>query len=321
MQQRHTGDKKSVYAASLAAGGKAPGLARLLGSATSGVVELSVFHPVDTVAKRLMSNTNPIYQKGGGVAVAIENANAVIFREAVGQGFFSRWASLFPGLGFAGGYKITQRIYKFGGQPFVKEYLSKRAGSQYKSVFGERNAKSMLHATAGSIVGIGEVALLPLDVLKIKAQTNPDTLKGRGIVDIFTKEGLGLYRGWGWTMARNAPGSFALFGGTAFAKEYLFGLKDFNNATFLQTFGASIVGAFFSLAVSSPLDVVKTRIQNRPFDAPESGARIVAQLLRREGPGAFFKGLGPKMLVVGPKLVCSFTIAQYCIAAYARMLD
>ena len=30
--------------------------ARLLGSGTSGVAELLVFHPVDTVAKRLMSN-------------------------------------------------------------------------------------------------------------------------------------------------------------------------------------------------------------------------------------------------------------------------
>ena len=33
--------------------------ARLLGSATSGIAELLVFHPVDTVAKRLMSNTDP----------------------------------------------------------------------------------------------------------------------------------------------------------------------------------------------------------------------------------------------------------------------
>ncbi len=30
--------------------------ARVLGSGTSGIAELLVFHPVDTVAKRLMSN-------------------------------------------------------------------------------------------------------------------------------------------------------------------------------------------------------------------------------------------------------------------------
>ena len=42
-----------------------------------------------------------------------------------------------------------------------------------------------MHALAGSCVGIGEVALLPLDVLKIKSQTNPEVLVGRGMADLF----------------------------------------------------------------------------------------------------------------------------------------
>jgi hypothetical protein len=60
------------------------------------------------------------------------------------------------------------------------------------------------------LTGIGEVALLPLDVLKIKRQVNPEAFRGRGVLRIFMEEGAGLYRGWGWTMARNAPGSFAV---------------------------------------------------------------------------------------------------------------
>jgi hypothetical protein len=52
--------------------------------------------------------------------------------------------------------------------------------------------------------------LLPLDALKIKRQVNPDAFRGRGAVRIFMEEGTTLYRGWGWTMARNAPGSFAV---------------------------------------------------------------------------------------------------------------
>jgi hypothetical protein len=62
-----------------------------------------------------------------------------------------------------------------------------------------------------SLTGIGEVVLLPLDVLKIKMQTNPDAVRGRSFFRLITDEGIGsLYRGWGWTMARNAPGSFAV---------------------------------------------------------------------------------------------------------------
>ena len=63
---------------------------------------------------------------------------------------------------------------------------------------------------ARSLTGIGEVVLLPLDALKIKRQVNPEAFRGRGVVRIFMEEGTTLYRGWGWTMARNAPGSFAV---------------------------------------------------------------------------------------------------------------
>lgn len=61
-----------------------------------------------------------------------------------------------------------------------------------------------------SLIGIGEIVLLPLDVLKIKRQTNPEAFRGRGVLRIVADEGFGLYRGAGWTAARNAPGSFAV---------------------------------------------------------------------------------------------------------------
>ncbi len=61
-----------------------------------------------------------------------------------------------------------------------------------------------------SLIGIGEIILLPLDVLKIKRQTNPEAFRGRGVFKIVQDEGMGLYRGAGWTAARNAPGSFAV---------------------------------------------------------------------------------------------------------------
>jgi hypothetical protein len=36
------------------------GLARLIGSGTSGLLELFIFHPIDTTAKRLMTNPNKV---------------------------------------------------------------------------------------------------------------------------------------------------------------------------------------------------------------------------------------------------------------------
>lgn len=103
-----------------------------------------------------------------------------------------------------------QRIYKYGGQPFARDYLAKHHGADFDNAFGKGTGKAIMHATAGSLIGIGEIVLLPLDVLKIKRQTNPEAFRGRGLFKIISDEGMGLYRGAGWTAARNAPGSFAV---------------------------------------------------------------------------------------------------------------
>lgn len=284
--------------------------ARLLGSTSSGIMELMIFHPVDTVAKRLMTNKDKVS--------GVQGLSKVVFRDAYEKPLLQRYRSLFPGLGFAAGYKVSQRIYKFGGQPIVKDYMNRNHAEKFQSLFGERNAKTMMHATAGSLIGIGEIALLPLDVLKIRAQTNPEAIAGRGVAQIFKQEGFALYRGAAWTAARNAPGSFALFGGSAVCKEYLFSLENYSDATFFQNFVASISGASASIIVAQPLDVIKTRIQSRPFDSPESGVTVIRNLLKNEGPGALFKGLVPKLSVVGPKLVFSFAVAQHLIAYFEK---
>ncbi|KAI0484621.1 putative YHM1 [Xylariaceae sp. FL0804] len=287
-------------------------VARLLGSGFAGISELAVFHPVDTIAKRLMSNQSKITN--------MTQVNTVIFKEKATATAGTKFFSLFPGLGYAAGYKVLQRIYKYGGQPIARDYLAAHYGKDFERAFGKKTGKAIMHSTAGSLIGIGEIVLLPLDVLKIKRQTNPEAFRGRGVFKIVADEGFGLYRGWGWTAARNAPGSFALFGGSAFAKEYLFKLDDYNKASWFQNFIASISGASASLVVSAPLDVIKTRIQNRNFENPESGFRILSNMAKNEGMSSFFKGLIPKLVMTGPKLVFSFWLAQTLIPAFDAML-
>lgn len=153
----------------------------------------------------------------------------------------------------------------------------------------------------------------------MKAQTSPEQLAGRGVINIFKEEGFGLYRGAGLTVMRNAPGSFALFGGNTAAKTFMGVGEDGCRATWTQDAIASCVGATASITVAAPLDVIKTRIQNRPFDSPESGVTIFKRLIQNEGVGGLFKGLTPKLLVVGPKLIFSFTIAQHLIGYFEQV--
>ncbi|KAI0820090.1 mitochondrial carrier [Trametes gibbosa] len=289
--------------------GSDSGAARVLGSGTSGIAELLLFHPVDTIAKRLMSNKSK---------VSLATLSPIIFKEHAGAPLGRRLLSLFPGLGYAAGYKVTQRIYKYGGQPWFNDILNKNYKDGFTNAFGERKGKMVMQAAAGSLTGIGEVVLLPLDALKIKRQVNPEAFRGRGVVRIFMEEGTTLYRGWGWTMARNAPGSFALFGASAMTKEYMFGIQDYHKATWGQNFVASIAGAIASITVAAPLDTIKTRIQNANFESKVSGVTVIKELLKNEGPGALFKGLTPKILVVGPKLVFSYTLAQSLIPLFSK---
>ncbi|EIW74620.1 mitochondrial carrier protein [Coniophora puteana RWD-64-598 SS2] len=285
------------------------GTARVLGSGTSGIAELLIFHPVDTVAKRLMSNK---------AKVSLSTLSPIIFRDQASAALGRKVMSLFPGLGYAAGYKVAQRIYKFGGQPWFNELLVRNYKDEFSRAFGERKGKMIMQATAGSLTGIGEVVLLPLDALKIKRQVNPEAFRGRGVLRIFAEEGTTLYRGWGWTVARNAPGSFALFGASAFTKDVVLGVEDYSKATWSQNFVASIAGAVASITVAAPLDTVKTRIQNANFERKVSGMTVIKDLVKNEGMGAFFKGLTPKILVVGPKLIFSYTLAQSLIPMFGK---
>lgn len=73
----------------------------------------------------------------------------VVFKDKAAAGAGTKFMSLFPGLGYAAGYKVLQRIYKFGGQPYFNDFLSNNYKRSFQNAFGERNGKSMMSATAG----------------------------------------------------------------------------------------------------------------------------------------------------------------------------
>ena len=94
-------------------------------------------------------------------------------------------------------------------------------------------------------------------------------------------------------------------------KELFFNLSDYSQATFAQNFVASIGGAVASITVAAPLDVVKTRVQQANFENSVGGMTVIREMIKKEGAGAFFKGLTPKLLMTGPKLVFSFWLGEH----------
>lgn len=279
------------------------------GAATcAGVLEIAIFHPFDTVAKRLMANKGSIVR--GSVGETAANLNSIVFKQHASSGAVNKLLYLYPGSLYAVVYKVFQRVYKFAGQPLVRDYLHVHHRPRFTGAFGSGD-KVIIDATAGCLIGLGEVFLLPLDRLKVLSQTNEQAM-AKGLWALLRQEGLrGMYAGTAVTMARNAPGSFCLFGGTALTKGVFFGLADYRDATVLQNLCASTVGACLSIAVSNPMDVVKTRVQRTTAGERQNAVKTAALMLKEEGATSFFKGLTPKVIASAPKLIFAYTITEY----------
>lgn len=82
--------------------------------------------------------------------LSLSNLNQVIFRNAANASVGGKFVSLFPGLGYAAGYKIAQRVYKFGGQPYFRDVIDRNSGDWFRSTFGKKTGGMLMHATAGS---------------------------------------------------------------------------------------------------------------------------------------------------------------------------
>ena len=274
---------------------KSQGVARFSGAGIAGLCELTLFHPVDTIAKRLMNSSECLTR---------DNYGRILFRNSANENVFRKYSSLFGGFGYGALYKVSQRIYKFGGQPILSDFLSN--GNSTTS------GKFWSNAISGAIMGAGEVILLPFDIMKIKTQTNPEFAKF-GLTGLYKQEGLsGLYAGASYTAARNVFGSFMLFGVNSIVKSNI--VHD-EAPTFLQLAVSSTAGSVASILVACPLDVVKTRLQSGTHSG-QCGSAIICSIYREEGLGGFFKGSIPKVVVVGPKLIFSFTLAQYLISRF-----
>lgn len=84
--------------------------------------------------------------------VSASSLSSIIFKEYATAPLGRKLLSLFPGLGYAAGYKVTQRIYKYGGQPWFSDILSRNYKESFTNAFGERKGKMVLQATAGRCV-------------------------------------------------------------------------------------------------------------------------------------------------------------------------
>ena len=93
---------------------------KLIGSGIAGILEASIFHPADTISKRLMSNQSKLIITGDK-----SNFKSVLLQTKQNPILSKQIRGLYNGLGFSLVHRFTQRMYGYGGQPILRENIEK----------------------------------------------------------------------------------------------------------------------------------------------------------------------------------------------------
>lgn len=157
------------------------------------------------------------------------------------------------------------------------------------------NVSVLAELTAGAGAGFCQVVITtPMEIVKIRCQ-----LTGASMWSVVSELGLrGLYKGYVPTLTRDVWFSALFFPLQAKMKEAMIHPNDSPGDKTIKSFIAGITAGSVASGLSTPVDVIKTRIQGG--GGSEGMAAVMANLIKNEGYGALWKGFKPRMIAIGP---------------------
>ncbi|XP_072383081.1 mitochondrial S-adenosylmethionine carrier protein isoform X1 [Diabrotica undecimpunctata] len=243
-------------------------LASFVGGGVAGLFVDMVLFPLDTLKTRLQAQQG--FTKAGGFKGIYKG----IGPQAIGS---APQAALFF---------LTYETIKHYSEGIVPSY-----------------AAPAVHMFGG---GVAEVAAclvrVPMEVVKQRRQTQSGNKPSLKIaLSAYKHEGLrGLYRGFGSTILREIPFSVIQFPILEYLKKTY--RKNFKNNIPLESWEVAVCGSIaggFSAAVTTPLDVAKTRIMLADRKQVRAGEMTVAntlkQIYRTDGVKGLFSGFVPRV--------------------------
>ncbi|EGG07418.1 uncharacterized protein MELLADRAFT_77633 [Melampsora larici-populina 98AG31] len=175
---------------------------------------------------------------------------------------------------------------------------------------------------SGGAAGGCQVAVTnPLEIVKIRLQMQGEMARvagnePRGAMHIIRQLGLvGLYKGAGACLCRDIPFSAIYFTAYAHLKKDTFS-EGLNGKTlgFGETLSAAAIAGMPAAYLTTPADVVKTRLQSEARKGETTYKGLVdcfRTILKEEGPKALFKGGPARILRSSPQFGVTLVSYEY----------
>ncbi|KAI4251623.1 MAG: hypothetical protein LQ352_004744 [Teloschistes flavicans] len=255
--------------------------------------DIALRYPLDVVKTRVQ------LQQGKGVGEEGYNGMMDCFRKIIKNEGPSR---LYRGIAAPIMMEAPKRATKFA--------ANESWGKFYRNLFGIAKMDQKLSIVTGASAGATEAfVVVPFELVKIRMQDRASAGKYSGIMDCVTKtiraEGpLALYNGLESTLWRHILWNSGYFGCIYQVKAQL-PQADVKSQQIRNDLISGSIGGTIGTVLNTPMDVVKSRIQNSPKIAgsvPKYNWAwpALGTVFREEGFGALYKGFVPKVLRLGP---------------------
>lgn len=240
-------------------------------------MDLSLY-PLDTLKTRLQSSSG--FLSCGGFRGIYSGVGSALLGSAPSSALFFL------------SYEATKAAFK-----------AARSGGDPSTTRWREPLEQMAAASAGEVAACA--VRVPTEVVKQRAQalragSSWGALKE--ILDQRGKIGMGgvwreLYRGWGITVVREVPFTVIQFPLWEALKEWRRRTRGSERITGWESGLAGSVSGAVAAGVTTPLDVLKTRLM-LARERVDAGV-LLRRIMRESGPGAFFRGIWPRMMWIG----------------------
>lgn len=272
----------------------------------AGAIGATVVYPIDLVKTRMQNQRKLRAALPAGEAPKILYKNGLdCFSKVVkAEGFVGLYRGLVPQLiGVA-----PEKAIKLVVNDFLRTFFTNQAKKKgSKTAPGEISL--IQEIISGGCAGGAQVIFTnPLEIVKIRLQMQgqlaAEGKASKGAVTIVKELGFrGLYKGAGACLMRDVPFSAIYFPTYAWARAKFSGGKGHSPQPHHLLLAGSFAGVF-AASLSTPADVIKTRLQTESRSAKPEYTGIIQcarKIMVEEGFGAFWKGAIQRVIRSSPQ--------------------